>query len=310
MDYLNKERPFYAVNDFYQIKFNSKVFRISLNGDFTCPNRDGSLSYDGCIYCSEKGSGDFAGDKSKPLISQFIEVKNALNKKWPIGKTIAYFQANTNTYAPLSKLKSLYEEALNLDESIVGLSIATRADCLSDEIIDYLADLSKRTFLTVEIGLQTIHEVTSLLINRGHDLQTFIDAVHRLRKHNIHVVVHIINGLPYETFEMMMQTLLFVNTLDIQGIKIHMLYILKKTALEVLYQEKGFHILSLEEYVQITSSQIENLRKDIVIYRLTGDAPKDMLIEPLWSLKKFVVTNEIDKLLRKNKTYQGILYNP
>ncbi len=309
MDYLNKERPYLTVNDFYKAKFGTKVFKIPLNGNFTCPNRDGTLSDEGCIYCSEKGSGDFAGDVLDSLEAQYLKISETMRKKWPIGKTIVYFQANTNTYAPVDKLRSLYEKALSLDDNIVGISIATRPDCLQQEIVEYLADLNKRTFLTVEIGLQTIHQETAKIINRQHDLESFVDAVTRLRKHNIHVVCHIINGLPKETKAMMLQTVKFLNKLDIQGLKIHMLYIMKNTALEHYYENNPFPILSRDEYVKIVASQIELLRPDIVLYRLTGDSPKEELVEPKWSLKKFVVTNEIDKLLRNNKSYQGIKYH-
>lgn len=308
MDYRFKERPYYTVNDFYKEKFGTKVFKIPLNGNFTCPNRDGTLSYEGCIYCSEKGSGDFAGDVLDSMQTQYAKISATMRKKWPTGKTIAYFQANTNTYGPLEKLKLLYEKALTLDPNIVGISIATRPDCLQPEIVEYLADLNRRTFLTIELGLQTIHPETAEIINRKHDLQTFVDAVKRLRAHDIHVVCHIINGLPHETAAMMQETVRFLNGLDIQGLKIHMLYIMKNTALETLYLVDPFKILSRDEYVGIVSCQIEHLRPDIILYRLTGDGPRDELIEPKWSLKKFVVTNEIDKLLRNRHSYQGAKY--
>jgi hypothetical protein len=308
MNFINKERPYYTVNDYYLEKFHEKVYKISLNGDFTCPNRDGTISSDGCIYCSESGSAEFGGNKLLPLKKQFEEVLEMMQKKWKSGKYIAYFQANTNTYGPIYKLKSLFEEALTLNDNIVGLSIATRPDCLSDEIIDYLADLNNRTFLTIEIGLQTIHESTARLINRGHTLQDFENAVVKLRKNGIHVVCHIINGLPSETKEMMMDTLHFINKQDIQGLKIHMLYVIKNTPLERYFIDHPFPILSLSEYTELVADQIEQLRPDIVLHRLTGDAMKEDLIVPLWTLKKFVVTNEIDKILRKRKTYQGYYY--
>lgn len=307
--FKGKERPYYTINDYYLERFGTKVYKIALNGNFTCPNRDGSLSSAGCIYCSEPGSGEFGGNKSHDLRSQFEEVKKRMASKWSQGKYIAYFQANTNTYAPIKKLKQLFEEALSLDPDIIGISIATRPDCLPEEVLDYLEDLNKRTFLIVELGLQTIHETTSKLINRGHDLLSFENAVNRLRKRNIHVVVHIINGLPHETKEMMMQTIEKINTYDIQGLKIHMLYIIKNTPLERYYSHNSFHVLTLEEYTEIVANQIENLRPDIVLHRLTGDASKEDLIEPKWSLKKFVVTNEIDKLLRSRQTYQGVYYD-
>ncbi len=309
MEFIHKEKPYYTINDYYLKTYGHKVYKIALNGDFTCPNRDGTLSTLGCIYCSESGSGEFGGQKSDSLKIQFETVKKMMQNKWKEGKFIAYFQANTNTYAPIEKLKRLFEEALSLDKDIVGLSIATRADCISDETYDYLNDLNKRTHLTIELGLQTIHQQTSKLINRGHDYETFEKAVYKLRSLKINTVIHIINGLPYETKEMMLETIDKLNQLDIQGIKIHMLYMTKNTALYDYYLKKPFHFLTLAEYTDIVATQIERLRPDIIIHRLTGDGEKTSLIEPLWTLKKFVVTNEIDKILRNRNTYQGIYYN-
>ncbi|MBN2696977.1 MAG: TIGR01212 family radical SAM protein, partial [Bacilli bacterium] len=256
----------------------------------------------------EKGSGDFAGDVSMTLEEQYIEIKAMMTKKWSSGKTIVYFQANTNTYAPVDKLRQIYDAALNLDPNIVGISIATRPDCLKDDVLKYLFELNKKTFLTVELGLQTIHPETAKLINRQHDLETFDQAVSRLRKGNIHVVAHIINGLPHETKDMMLETVAHLNKLDIQGLKIHMLYITRDTAIAKYLEKTNFKLLTLGEYVEIVADQIELLRPDIILYRLTGDAPKEDLIAPMWSLRKFVVTNEIDKLLRRRKTYQGVRY--
>lgn len=306
MNYFTKEKPYNTVNEFYRKTFGSKVYKISLNGNFTCPNRDGTLSYKGCIFCSETGSGDFAGDKSDPLKKQFSEIKTLMQNKWSDGKFIAYFQANTNTYGPIDKLKELFEEALTLDKDIIGLSIATRPDCLSDEILDYLSDLNNRTYLSVELGLQSIHESSLEFINRGHDLQCFVDACKELRKRNINVIVHIINGLPNETERDMLATAVFLNEMDIQGVKIHMLFIQKNTELAHYYSNHPFPLLTLEEYVSITVKQIEQLDDSIILHRLTGDAPRESLIEPKWTLKKFVVTNEIDKSLRERKSYQGM----
>jgi radical SAM protein (TIGR01212 family) len=308
MNYFTHEKRYNTVNEFYKKTFGSKVYKISLNGDFTCPNRDGSISYKGCIFCSEKGSGDFAGNKSDSLEKQFIEVKKLMQNKWVEGKFIAYFQANTNTYGSLNKLKTLFEKALTLDENIIGLSIATRPDCLSDEILDYLEDLNKRTYLTIELGLQSIHDKTLSFINRGHDLKTFESACSNLRKRNINVVVHIINGFPMENKEDMLDNARYLNKLDIQGVKIHMLFIQKNTELAFYYENNKFDLSTLEEYVDIVVDQIELLNDKIIIHRLTGDAPREELIEPLWTLKKFVVTNEIDKLMRRRDSYQGIKY--
>lgn len=304
-----ESKPYLKLSDYYKDLFHSKVYKIALNGNFTCPNRDGTLSTLGCIFCSEMGSGDFAGNKDEPLVEQFKTIKAMMQQKWPEGKYIAYFQANTNTYAPLPRLKALFETALMLDKDIVGLSIATRPDALSIATLDYLESLSKRTFLTVELGLQTIHEATAQWMNRGYPLKTFEEAMMALRKRGIRVVVHIINGMKGETKEMMLQTIDYLNQFDYQGIKIHMLTVLKHTPLEIEYQKNPFPLLSLEDYVDIVATQIEHLKPTIVLDRLTGDAPKDLLIAPTWTLKKFVVTNEIDKLLRQRHTHQGALYD-
>ena len=301
--YSDSNKRYHTLDYFYKHKFNSKVFKVSLNGGFTCPNIDGTKGYGGCIYCSN-GSGEFGGNPKDDLVKQFEDVKNMLSKKWPNSKYIAYFQANTNTYAPLSVLKEKYESVINLS-NVVGLSIATRADSITDECLDYLSELSKRTYLTVELGLQTIHEKTSILINRCHTLKEFEDMVYKLRKKNINVVVHIINGLPYETKEMMIETVKYLNKLDIQGIKIHMLSIVKNTKLAILYEENPFHILTKEEYVEIVSEQLKYLKEEIVINRITGDPNKEDLIEPSWLIKKFCVLNDIDKYMVKNDIYQG-----
>lgn len=304
--YSDSNKRYYTLDYFYKHKFNSKVFKVSLNAGFSCPNKDGTKGYGGCIYCSKLGSGDYAGDKTEPLIEQFNKVKEIMNHKWPNSKYIAYFQANTNTYAPVEVLKEKYESVMYLD-NVIGLNIATRPDAISDECLEYLSELNNKTYLTVELGLQTIHEETSKLINRGHDLKCFDDMVKKLRNRNINVVVHIINGLPYETKEMMLETAKYLSDLDIQGIKIHMLHILKDTALANLYDKEHFHVLAREEYVDIVCSQLELLRDDIVIHRITGDPNPNDLIEPTWLIKKFGVLNEIDKEMVKRDSYQGKL---
>ena len=303
--YSYNNKRYHTLDYFYKNKFNSKVFKISLNAGFTCPNIDGTKGYGGCIYCSNLGSGEFAGDKDKDLVTQFNDVKKIMENKWPNGKYIGYFQAHTNTYAPVNILKQKYETILALD-NVIGLSIATRPDSITEECMDYLENLSKRTYLTIELGLQTIHEETSNFINRCHSLECFLSCVKELRKRNINVVVHIINGLPYETKDMMIETVKFLNDLDIQGIKIHMLSILKNTKLEKIYNERPFHILTKEEYVDIVCDELEYLREDIVINRITGDPKVEDLIEPNWLVKKFTVLNEIDKEMKRRDSYQGI----
>jgi hypothetical protein len=310
MDFRYKERPLYTVNDFYQQKFGTKVIKIPLSGNFSCPNRDGTIGVGGCTYCAEMAQGDAAGHPSLPLETQYQQGLRTLRKKWPTGKTIAYFQSNTNTYAPVDVLRDLFTRALTLDPDLVGLSIATRPDCLPDDVLELLSQLNQQTFLTVELGLQTIHPETAALLHRGHDLDTFVQAVFNLHERQIHTVVHIINSLPGETREDMLATAAFLNTLPIQGLKIHMLYLEKQSALGRAYLQNPFPLLSLSEYVEITSAQIERLRPDIILYRLTGDPIRENLIAPDWVLKKFVVTNEIDKLLRARHTFQGVYYQP
>ena len=305
---MDKNKRYNSIDRYYKAKYGKKVAKISLNGNFSCPNKDGKKGYGGCIYCSESGSGDFAGDKALDILTQFDQIKTIIDKKWPDSLYMPYLQANSNTYGSVEKLKEVYEPLTTLKD-IVGISIATRADCFDEEIYAYLDDLNKRVPLQIELGLQTIHEHTAKLINRKTELKEFKDAISRLREIGIEIVVHIINGLPYENKEDMLETIKFINTLDIQGVKIHSLLVLKNTALANLYEKEKFKILSLEEYVDITVSQIELLRPDIIIHRLGADSSLEDLIEPLWTRKKLVVMNEIDKLLRKKDSYQGILYS-
>ena len=305
--YSDSNKRYHTLDYFYKNKFKSKVFKVSLNGGFTCPNKDGKVGTRGCIYCSRTGSGEFAGNIKDNLLKQFDDVKEMMSKKWPNSKYIAYFQANTNTYAPLDVLKEKYETVYKLP-NVVGLSIATRPDSIEDDVYDYLEKLSKETYLTVELGLQSIHEKTNKIINRCHSLECFNKAVKELRKRNINVVVHIINGLPYETKEMMIDTVKYLNNLDIQGIKIHMLHILKNTDLYDMYQKEKFHVLSRDEYVSIVCEQLRYLREEIVINRITGDPKEDDLVEPTWLIKKFGVLNEIDKEMERRNSYQVIKY--
>lgn len=301
--YSNTNKRYHTLDYYYKSKFGFKVAKINLDAGFTCPNIDGTKGYKGCIYCLH-GSSDY--DKKNDLITQFNEKKDIMLRKWPNSKLIGYFQANTNTYASVDVLKEKYELILN-QKDVIGLSIATRADSITDECLDYLDDLNKRTFLTVELGLQTIHEKTSILINRCHTLECFTDMVKKLRERNINVVVHIINGLPYETKEMMIKTVKYLNKLDIQGIKIHMLSIVKNTELAKMYEKDKFHILTKDEYIDIVCHQLQYLRPEIVIHRITGDPKINNLIEPLWITKKRQILNDIDKYMAKYNIYQGQL---
>lgn len=303
--YTLDNKRYHTLNYFYKNKFGIKVFKVSLNGGFSCPNLDGRIGYGGCIYCSKSGSGEFGGDKEDSLEEQFLKMKEVVNKKHIPCKYIGYFQARTNTYASLDVLKEKYECILKQDD-VIGLNIATRCDAIGEDCLDYLEELSKRTFLTIELGLQTIHEKTSILINRCHSLKQFEDMVVKLRKRNINVCVHIINGLPYETEEMMLDTVRYLNKLDIQGIKIHMLYIIKDTVIDTMYKKERFKILSKEEYIDIIIKQLELLRPEIVINRITSDPDKETLVEPRWLVDKCQLLNDIDKEMKRRNTYQGI----
>ncbi|MBR2840643.1 MAG: TIGR01212 family radical SAM protein [Bacilli bacterium] len=302
--YSNTNKRYHTLDYFYKNKFKSKVCKISLNAGFTCPNIDGTVGKNGCIYCSKLGSGENGGNPNEDLITQFKKVKKIMDKKWPNSKYIGYFQARTNTYAPVNILKEKYESILKLP-NVVGLSIATRPDSISDECLDYLKKLNKKTFLTVELGLQTIHEKTSKLINRCHDLKCFEKTLKKLKDANIFTVVHIINGLPHETKDMMIETVKYLNNLNIDGIKIHMLLVLKNTPLEKYYKNNKFHILTKDEYVDIVTTQLEYLNPNIVIQRLSADPVKEDLIEPKWTIKKIDVLNTIDKKMNKENIYQG-----
>lgn len=302
--YSNTNKRYHTLDYFYKNKFHSKVCKISLNAGFSCPNLDGTVGYGGCIYCSKLGSGEFAGKVSDNLNKQFQEVKQIYDKKWPNAKYIGYFQARTNTYAPVSKLKEIYESILNKN-NVIGLNIATRPDSITDECLDYLSELNKKTYLTIELGLQSIHDKTAKLINRCCSLDCFEKMVTKLRKRNIDVVVHIINGLPYESKEMMLDTVRYLDKLKIDGIKIHMLNIIKGTKLHKMYEEEHFHMLSKEEYINIVCDQLELLSPEVVIHRITADPKIDDLIEPSWLVKKFGVLNDIDKELERRGTYQG-----
>ena len=296
--YSLDNKRYHTLNYFYRSKFDSKVFKVSLNAGFSCPNfRNGK----GCIFCKD-GSGNIY--KDIPLKEQFEIVKIPLEKKWPNSKYIAYFQANTNTYASVNVLKEKYESVLS-KPNVVGLAIATRSDALSTEILDYLSVLNERTFLTVEIGLQSMHKESLEFIKRGHDLDNFYKAIKELKKRNIFVVVHIINEIPGETKEMMVDTVKYLNSLGIDGIKIHMLYISKGTELEEIYLNNPFHILTKDEYIDIVCEQLEYLDEKIVVERITGDPIKEELTEPTWLLKKFCVLNDIDKEMKKRDIYQG-----
>lgn len=302
--YSDSNKRYYTLDYYYKHKYGCKIAKISLNLGLTCPNKDGTVGFGGCTYCSKLGSGDFAGDPILPLKEQFKSVKNMMLNKWPNCKFVAYFQANTNTYGDLSFLIKNWEEALTY-ENVVGINISTRPDSISKDCFDYLEKLNKKTDLIVELGLQTINDKTAKLINRCCSLKYFEDCVKELNKRNIKVLVHIINGLPYESKNDMLNTIKYLNNMNIWGIKIHMLHILKDTAMNELYQKEHFHVLTKEEYVDIVCDQLELLNEDVVINRITGDPKIDDLVEPFWLIKKFCIMNDIDKELLKRSSYQG-----
>ncbi|THF73037.1 TIGR01212 family radical SAM protein [Cohnella fermenti] len=288
-------------------QFGTKVMKVMLDAGFTCPNRDGTIAAGGCTFCSARGSGDFAGSRRDDLIAQFNQIRDRQHKKWPNAKYIGYFQAYTNTYAPLAKLREYYETIL-ARPGVVGLSIATRPDCLPDDVVEYLAELNERTYLWLEMGLQTVHESTSKLINRAHDTACFEDAVARLRARGIRVCAHIIYGLPGEDREMMLETGRRVARMDVQGIKIHLLHLMRKTPMVRQWKEGLLRFLERDEYIGLVADTLELLPPEMIVHRLTGDAPRDLLIGPMWSLDKWPVLNGIDAELIRRGTWQGKLY--
>lgn len=300
-----KGKRYHNLNCFLREKFGQKVFKISLDAGFSCPNRDGTISKGGCVFCSERGSGDFAGDRCFSISKQFEDIRMMMNKKWKDGKYIAYFQAYTNTYAAIDILREKYEEAIN-QQDVVALAIATRPDCLSEEVLDLIEEYSNKVYTWVELGLQTSKDETARLINRGYELSAFEEGVINLRKRNIDVVTHVIFGLPGESKIDMINTINYVAHSDIQGIKIHLLHLMKDTPLEKFYKNGDLKLMEMAEYIDLICESITLLPESTVIHRLTGDAPRDLLIGPMWSLKKWEVLNAIDKKLEDENLYQGM----
>lgn len=301
--YFDNNKRYYTLNYFYRKKFDSKIAKISLDGNFTCPNIDGTKSFGGCIFC-RSGSTSTNKNIKFDLDEQFETKVFSLNKKWKDSKYIIYFQANTNTYDTVENLKKRFEPLLE-KKDVVGISIATRDDSITDEVYEYLSDINQRTFLTVELGLQTINQKSTKFINRASTLESFVKCVKKLRYLKIDVVVHIINGLPNETKQDMLNNIIFLNEMDIQGIKIHNLFIEKGTKLAQIYEKDKFKTITRDEFVDVVCDQIELLKDNIVIHRLTGDPDEKYLIEPNWVVKKFTVINEIDKELNRRNTIQG-----
>lgn len=305
--YSLDNKRYHTYNYYLKNKYHQKVAKVALNADFTCPNRDGSKGYGGCIFCSSSGSGDYAGNVHDHLEKQFQTISQIMKRKWPECAYIAYFQANTNTYGPLDKIKKMIQPFLEKDD-IKGIALATRPDCLSEEIVCYLSEVNQIKDVYIELGLQTIHDETSKLINRGHTYQEFLDGLALCRQYNLEVCVHIINGLPFETKEMMIETAKTLGQLDIQALKIHMLFVVKNTKLQQMYENHEFEMLTRQEYIDIVVEQLRYINPEIVLERLTGDGKIDDLIAPMWSIKKVTILNDIDKQMKERDIYQGDLY--
>lgn len=302
----DQNKRYHSWNYALRQQFGEKIFKVPIDGGFDCPNRDGTVAHGGCTFCSVSGSGDMIVAPEDPLPIQFQKEIDMMHQKWPgVAQYIVYFQNFTNTHAPLAVIKERFEQVVNLP-GVVGLSIGTRPDCLPDDVVEYLAELNERLYLWVELGLQTTYEQTSELINRAHSYQTYLDGVAKLRKHNIRVCTHLINGLPGETYEMMMENVKrTILDSDIQGIKLHLLHLMRNTRMLRDYHEGRLRLLGFKEYVDIICDQLELIPQDIIIHRLTGDAPFDSIVGPMWSLKKWEVLNAIDQEMLRRDSYQG-----
>ena len=287
-------------------QFGEKIFKVPIDGGFDCPNRDGTVAKGGCTFCSVSGSGDMIVAPSDPLPLQFQKEIQLMHQKWPtVDQYIVYFQNFTNTHAPVDVIRHRFEQVVN-EKGVVGLSIGTRPDCLPDEVVNYLAELNERFYLWVELGLQTTFEETSAAIIRAHDYQTYLDGVAKLRKHGIRVCTHLINGLPGETPAMMRENVRrTIQDSDIQGIKLHLLHLMTNTKMMRDYNEGRLQLMSKEAYVSVICDQLEMIPPEIVIHRLTGDAPFETIIGPMWSLKKWEVLNVIDAEMKRRNSYQG-----
>ena len=298
------QKPYHSLDYMLRERFGEKVYKVTLNGGMSCPNRDGKLGTRGCIFCSAGGSGDFAADSSLSITEQIDRQISILSAKRPIHKYIAYFQAFTNTYAPVEYLEKIFTEALS-HPGIAALSIGTRPDCLGKDVVTLLSRLNRQKPVWVELGLQTIHEKTAAYIRRGYPLSCFEDAVKRLRSEDIEVIVHTILGLPGESTQDILNTMEYLNHQDIQGIKLQLLHVLRGTDLASDYEKGLFCTYERDEYISLVISCLEHLRPDMVIHRITGDGPKDLLIAPLWASRKREVLNLLHHQMKENHNYQG-----
>lgn len=302
------DKPYYSLDAYLKKEFGEKVYKLSLDGGMTCPNRDGTCGTRGCIFCSAGGSGDFAGDRRLSITEQLQAQKAMIRNKRPVRKYIAYFQAYTNTYAPVEYLERIFTEAI-ADPEVVVLSIATRPDCLEPDVLERLERLNRQKPVWVELGLQTIHESTASYIRRGYPFSCFETALKELHRRQIPVIVHTILGLPFETEEMVLETMRCLNRYPISGIKLQLLHVLKHTDLAKDYLDRKFQVLSRDAYLSLVMRCLAQLRPDLVIHRLTGDGPKDLLIAPLWSQAKRSVLNDLHHRLKEEQIWQGKDYS-
>ena len=305
--YTLDNKRYQTFNYYLKNKYHQKVAKVIIDGHFTCPNRDGKKGFGGCIYCSSNGSGDSNLNIKDDVLTQYNKNKLVMDRKWNNGLYIPYFQSFSNTYGPLDKIQAMLEPFLDKEE-VAEIAIATRCDCLDEEIVNYLNSITLKKPIWIELGLQTTNYESSKFLNLGYNFDDFKKAISLLENTNIKVCVHIINGLPYENKEDMLKTIKDINHLKFDSIKIHMLHILKDTPLEKYYKDNPFPILSREEYIEIVVKQLELLKKEVVIERLTGDPIKDELVVPTWVLNKTTILNDIDKLMAKLDTYQGKYY--
>lgn len=302
------KKRYNTLNDYYREIFGEKIFKVPIDAGFDCPNRDGAVAHGGCTFCTVSGSGDAIVAPDAPIRDQFYKEIDFMHRKWPeVKKYLVYFQNFTNTHDTVDVIRERYEQAIN-EPGVVGINIGTRPDCLPDETIAYIAELSERMHVTVELGLQTTYDETSKIINRAHTYDLYVKTVKRLRElaPKVEIVSHLINGLPGETYEMMVENVRrCVTDNEIVGIKLHLLHLMTSTKMQRDYHEGRLKLLSMDEYVNIICDQLEIIPKNIVIHRITGDAPRDMLIGPMWSLKKWEVLNAIDKEMERRGSYQG-----
>lgn len=306
-DYSDDNKRYHTWNYYLKKQYQEKVFKVALNANFSCPNRDGTCGIGGCTFCTALGSGDCAGDADDDLMTQYQKGLQLMHNKWPNGKGMAYFQAYTNTYAPLSVLKQIFTPFIEA-EDVKALCIATRADCLEDDKIAWLQTCSEKKDIWIELGLQSIHDTTARMVNRGHSYADFLDCIQRLNGSNLKICVHLINGLPYESDAMMLESARALSTLPIHAVKLHMLHLMKGTKMAAQYEREAFPLLTKEQYIDIVIQQLEVFPPRLVIQRLTGDGVQQNLLAPQWTCKKVVVLNDIDKEMVKRNTWQGKYY--